>query len=551
MKKINVLLTLTLFILAMSLNSCRVKRLNTRAYHYNHENFEYPEKRFLHSKSNIGIAFSGGGNRAASLTTGQLRALNELKLLDNVKYISAVSGGSWASVCYTFLPEDKPDNLLLGTLKRPEDLSLDTLSSISDGELLKSVSNSEILERYVKGVINFHNDEIFSRILNDIYLKPLGLGESRYVGFNKKSTADILNRKPNDKTLKYEDFYLVNSKKNRPFLIVNGTLVGGATNTRYLPSMHFEMTPIYSGISHFDIAQESKVGGGYIETFSMDYNFKKKSNDKYFVKLKRRKLRRFTLSDMMAISGNAPSTFLYSRWYLFIAMHLGLPEINLWSPYLAKKQSKSTKVKTKEYAMGDGGNLENLGLIPLLKRKVDKIVVFVNCKTPIRKTNKGKIILEDAIDGVFGIKMRYKDAISTNILSNTRNERGKLADTLYKLKKEGKPLLYTSKYKVNKRSEYGIFPDEGKWDSVQITWVYNDGFEKQYANGRLSEEVRSYYYNKGLDAFNAQFPHLPTILTTRQLHAIDYEISWSNMLAHFGSWVIMDKARYFKDVFSE
>src|SRR5262245_43778507 len=50
----------------------------------------------------LGIAFSGGGTRSASATVGQLRGLEQNGWLARVRYMTAVSGGSWAAVPYTY-----------------------------------------------------------------------------------------------------------------------------------------------------------------------------------------------------------------------------------------------------------------------------------------------------------------------------------------------------------------------------------------------------------------------------------------------------------------
>src|SRR5215468_2178099 len=50
----------------------------------------------------VGIAFSGGGTRAATATVGALRGLRQNGWLDRVQYLTAVSGGSWASVPFTY-----------------------------------------------------------------------------------------------------------------------------------------------------------------------------------------------------------------------------------------------------------------------------------------------------------------------------------------------------------------------------------------------------------------------------------------------------------------
>ena len=52
------------------------------------------------SRPNTGLAISGGGTLAYSLGMGVFRGLNELGLIGNVKYLSAVSGasaGGWAA----------------------------------------------------------------------------------------------------------------------------------------------------------------------------------------------------------------------------------------------------------------------------------------------------------------------------------------------------------------------------------------------------------------------------------------------------------------------
>ncbi|MDN3685457.1 patatin-like phospholipase family protein [Vibrio sinaloensis] len=55
-----------------------------------------------YAERDLGIAFAGGGTRSAACTLGQLKALHDLDLIDRVKYISAVSGGGWAAVPYSF-----------------------------------------------------------------------------------------------------------------------------------------------------------------------------------------------------------------------------------------------------------------------------------------------------------------------------------------------------------------------------------------------------------------------------------------------------------------
>ena len=84
----------------------RTKFVRARAWR-NDASFAYPEAGLpsLRDKADLGVAFSGGGTRSAAAVVGQLRGLKAIGILDSVKYISAVSGGTWGSAPFTFLPD--------------------------------------------------------------------------------------------------------------------------------------------------------------------------------------------------------------------------------------------------------------------------------------------------------------------------------------------------------------------------------------------------------------------------------------------------------------
>src|SRR5688572_21892916 len=87
----------------------------------------------------LGVCFSGGGSRALSCAFGQLSALNTLPspktpgatLLNEVSVISSVSGGSWASVAYTFLPATISDSDFLIAPAAPSALTTTSVSSMN------------------------------------------------------------------------------------------------------------------------------------------------------------------------------------------------------------------------------------------------------------------------------------------------------------------------------------------------------------------------------------------------------------------------------------
>ena len=90
----------------------------------------------------LGVAFSGGGTRAAAAAVGQLRALIDNEWLDNVRYIAAVSGGTWSTVPFTFSSQGEND--LLDFPRSFKDLTPAVLKKTTKGSLAHSIANSKL-----------------------------------------------------------------------------------------------------------------------------------------------------------------------------------------------------------------------------------------------------------------------------------------------------------------------------------------------------------------------------------------------------------------------
>lgn len=54
----------------------------------------------------IGLALSGGGSRAAAFHLGCLRALHDLDLLNQIRVVSGISGGSLLAALWAYGPKD-------------------------------------------------------------------------------------------------------------------------------------------------------------------------------------------------------------------------------------------------------------------------------------------------------------------------------------------------------------------------------------------------------------------------------------------------------------
>lgn len=76
------------------------------------------------SRPNGAVCFSGGGSRARTCARDQMVGLINSRVVEKVRYISSVSGGTWTSSIFTFLLDTITDADLLGQYVPPENLSL-------------------------------------------------------------------------------------------------------------------------------------------------------------------------------------------------------------------------------------------------------------------------------------------------------------------------------------------------------------------------------------------------------------------------------------------
>ena len=90
----------------------------------------------IRARPNTGICFSGGGSRAYVAALGQLAALRELGLLEEVRYVAGVSGGAWATAVYCFGAGGGHvgEEGITGSILPPEALSWKELRTMCDSD---------------------------------------------------------------------------------------------------------------------------------------------------------------------------------------------------------------------------------------------------------------------------------------------------------------------------------------------------------------------------------------------------------------------------------
>ena len=120
---------------------------------------DFPEVSTLSSRRNTAIGFSGGGIRAYTAALGQLRALWELGLLQNTRYVGGVSGGAWATLVSIYAQNITDYGVLLGEISKPEDLTLSRLSEMSAQVTLPAYHTTTL--SYKRVLIHSHTPTLF------------------------------------------------------------------------------------------------------------------------------------------------------------------------------------------------------------------------------------------------------------------------------------------------------------------------------------------------------------------------------------------------------
>jgi hypothetical protein len=122
------------------------------------------------ARKSVGVCFSGGGSRALTCAWGQLIGLRGITggsgkpLLDDVRYISSVSGGTWAAALYTFHADKLSDNEFLGRGYDPSQLHYD---KTVPGGLNVSVMGNSALGRIPQNFSNLFELDLLKNIIAD------------------------------------------------------------------------------------------------------------------------------------------------------------------------------------------------------------------------------------------------------------------------------------------------------------------------------------------------------------------------------------------------
>lgn len=501
-----------------------------------------PEKQELdrRHRNDVGVAFSGGGTRSAAAAVGQLRGLLHNGWLERVRYITAVSGGSWASVPFTYSPAEP--EVLLGQMLDPKDLDKATVEappakeslaySITHSQLLapgaaeaaKLWGQAELAKRDISPqVASFLNrfvrgsaDETYANILGGIFIKPYVPGgtESRFT-WDADSIGEIKELNP---SFSVSEFVRVTG--DRPFLIVTGTMIYTHPAYDYPRLIPVEYTPLYTGVRQ---QFGSRLGGIYVSPYAYDVAGADLPHDQRVrVKVKPAD-RPFTLADVIASSGAAPLLALFRGRPLQAAKQATVifPSFN---HFTIRGQDPSAEAEpiVEDLLHGDGGFSDNLGIMPLLARQVHNILVFVNAKEPFEKN--------EAVESMFWRLDKQEDTggdRSMNAVfdpSHYWEVRRGLEDAVHG---RGAAVYCGRQWNVKGNELYNIAP----YENLNICWIYNELIPSWVTT--LPKDTQAMVASK-------DFKNFPWFSTFGENipYVIRLKPAQVNLLAHLAAWTV-------------
>ncbi|WP_440135078.1 hypothetical protein [Chitinophaga sancti] len=486
-------------------------------------NTQFPEQVFPEfdpSKKPVGVALSGGGPRAMSCAMGQMRGLLDSFIADAIGAISCVSGGSWFGTPFSFAPATFSDAILLGTQIPPAQLTIQNLQNLDARNICFPLT---IMENVAIGSVLAYQHEIndvpwnklWSRMLNAFFLDSLLVGDDQT--FFTLNTQTLNNLLVQNQSLTHSNFYLL--RNNRPFYIAGGTQ--NYPTGIDLVMRHMEYTAMYAGTPQQcgTIGPDGEhYGYGYVDNILFDtlhpkmisansaaaylnpnpYNYKQMP---------------FLLCDQMGSSSSAPGSYLD-----FFSQQDWFPRFNYWSPNYTGKES------TEFYSFTDGGDLENTGIIPLLRRQFKLIIACINTSLPLKDINYNDDNYVNGIDAqisrLFGRQPNPPGIIPDIQVFNDNGKFDALTNAFLSKKKNGQPLLYSDTYTIYPNNYFGV-PAYPNGEDVLVLWIYND-MNKEWYN-QLPLPIKSLLTSTAPDNYMANFPNLATV--------------FQNKTKIFGEWV--------------
>mmetsp|Transcript_14298 Transcript_14298/g.21406 ORF Transcript_14298/g.21406 Transcript_14298/m.21406 type:complete len:569 (-) Transcript_14298:197-1903(-) len=522
----------------------------------------------IQARPNTGIAFTGGGSRSYLASIGYLSALSELGLIPNIRYLTGISGGSWATLTFSYSQLDVDDSTLLGPIVEPSDINRDDLQKM-DPSCVRRFTQTNFVSLMLNSVKENVTDGLadgWAYATQETYFAPVGVAPGARFSWDADTVADIKSRNPSLE----DELFLLPTNVNRPFPIVGTGLVGPTDGSPYSSEKRnftmMEVTPLYIGqLRTEDVVYQYHLGrnhtirmGGAVEPFAFGR----------YGSAPLLGLRSSEVSGDLSVpepeevfdiryAGGASS---YAPGALFetlpddLADKFGL-HFDYWSPADRTPKSRDT-------LFCDGGSYENMLLISLLQRRVEKIVLFVNSRTPLQTSEKWDVYndapskeqITDKLSAFFGVypsdyanwEERSFDVSKIQVFS--QDDWAPLVVALQEAQAAGNGIIATLNLTTVHNDWWGV-PAGVK---SQITFVYLGRLASW--ESELSEEMHDLLVpsdpaeaaDLSVDVDEGPFKGFPHYMTAGGI--INYERA--NVLSDMAGWTVLKNSELFKSIFS-
>ena len=381
------------------------------------------------NKTNSAIMFSGGGSRSFIASVGHAHALHDLGLLSKAKYATGISGGNWFLQSYSYRSPDVKPGDAFGDVLPPEECTLDRLLVIRGKSNMRAftgvVLSLDILKNVVLGKSIIDS---WVRGVYDTYLKPAGVKFGAPPSWDLVSASSVAASNPS-LALSPSDFNLVADPVNDPFPLVGVSLLGPLDASPYGPFrgrnfVMLEVSPLavgvavgknitYSSRPGTDGLRDNKVTlklGGYVDAPFFDSLPSSSSSspssssssspakakggeeaDRRSLAMEDPALQALTLSDkgMWTVEKSCAASSLAPAAFITLTTRGLNDALGFKSQYYSPSVSDdgtaavSPPSDSPTVLLGDGGDLENTGLMSALQRGVDRLVMFANNHLPL------------------------------------------------------------------------------------------------------------------------------------------------------------------------
>jgi len=453
-------------------------------------NLEQPGFPRSHTSITRSLCASGGGARAMSYNLGFYRALYDLGFLEKLDAISSVSGGSWASSILMFASTWKGKEIttreLLGNSTTPGDLTMSVLNEAPAPFAAALTSNwNEVLKEQVKQV---PSHELWQKVVGKWLLADFELDSLDAVMAASTSDKDrIVMHNPSlaDKT-----FLIPRTDRPKTYVINGAWLAPVGYTSDGSSTVSLQISPDWTGSPYYPDNQQVTykpafgssscccscdrtltVGGGFVETFAFggaapqfgpaEATQKLQEQQEEQIRVGCPMPKPMSLAAAVGISSFAPG---FAIDHFAHVGKLGNPQMVAWP---IPSTSMPGPQRAERYEFGDGGNLDNSGLLALLQRGSQKVVWIASSfqslstsydydtATPETFDPAAAKVLEQLSD-----KFGYgKDSFSDQLTNNQVFEKRALIELVRKLvalKKAGQPAVVRFSLEVLGNAWWGI-----------------------------------------------------------------------------------------------